>query len=86
MGKAPVQVEDSENVRHVRRRWVRRKAKASTETVYLIGSLTLEPVDAAGWIKLERGYWIIEPEAYMDGKTLFVRRVLQKRGTDCYDR
>jgi hypothetical protein len=28
--------------------------------VYLISSLTLEQLDAAGWIKLKRGYWVIE--------------------------
>src|SRR4030095_9066405 len=32
----------------------------TTETVYLISSLTLEELDALGWIKLKRGYWIIE--------------------------
>ena len=42
------------------RRRVRRKGKKSTETVYLISSLTLEQLDALGWIKLKRGYWIIE--------------------------
>src|SRR5437016_508473 len=35
-------------------RRVRRKAKKSTETVYLISSLTLEELDALGWIKLKR--------------------------------
>lgn len=39
---------------------VRRHGKKSTETVYLISSLTLEQLDAAGWIKLKRGYWVIE--------------------------
>ena len=39
---------------------VRRNGKKSTETVYLISSLTLEQLDAAGWIKLKRGYWVIE--------------------------
>ncbi len=42
------------------RRRVRRQGKKSTETVYLISSLTLEQLDALGWIKLKRGYWIIE--------------------------
>ncbi len=42
------------------RRRMRRKGKKSTETVYLISSLTLEELDALGWIKLKRGYWIIE--------------------------
>jgi hypothetical protein len=39
---------------------VRRQGKKSTETVYLISSLTLAQLDAAGWIKLKRGYWVIE--------------------------
>ncbi len=34
--------------------------KETTETVYLISSLTLEQLDALGWIKLKRGYWVIE--------------------------
>src|SRR5437879_10983147 len=42
------------------RRRVRRNGKPSTETVYLISSLTLEELDALGWIKLKRGYWVIE--------------------------
>ena len=42
------------------KRRVRRKAKKTTETVYLISSLTLEQLDALGWIKLKRGYWVIE--------------------------
>ena len=42
------------------RRRVRRKAKSSTETVYLISSLTLDQLNALGWIKLKRGYWVIE--------------------------
>ena len=42
------------------KRRVRRKANKSTETVYLISSLTLEQLDALGWIKLKRGYWVIE--------------------------
>ncbi len=41
-------------------RRVRRKGNKSTETVYLISSLTLEQLDALGWIKLKRGYWVIE--------------------------
>lgn len=28
--------------------------------VYLISSLTLEELDAAGFLKLKRGYWVIE--------------------------
>jgi hypothetical protein len=42
------------------RRRVRRKGKKTTEGVYLISSLTLEQLDALGWIKLKRGYWVIE--------------------------
>lgn len=42
------------------RRRVRRQGKQSTETVYLISSLTLEQLDALGWLKLKRGYWMIE--------------------------
>lgn len=41
-------------------RRVRRHGQKSTETVYLISSLTAEQLDAAGWIKLKRGYWVIE--------------------------
>jgi len=42
------------------RRRVRRHGNRTTEMVYLISSLTLEQLDAAGWIKLKRGYWVIE--------------------------
>lgn len=42
------------------RRRVRRNGKKSTETVYLITSLTLDELDASGWLKLKRGYWKIE--------------------------
>jgi hypothetical protein len=42
------------------KRRVRRHEQKSTETVYLISSLTLEQLDARGWLKLKRGYWIIE--------------------------
>jgi len=41
-------------------RRVRRGGKKTTEIIYLISSLTLEQLDAAGWIKLKRGYWVIE--------------------------
>ena len=41
-------------------RRVRRNGNKSTETVYLISSLTLERLDALGWIQLKRGYWVIE--------------------------
>lgn len=42
------------------RRRVRRRGKKTTETDYLITSLTLEQLKAQGWLKLKRGYWIIE--------------------------
>ena len=42
------------------RRRVRRKDKKSTEEVYLITSLTLDQLQALGWIQLKRGYWVIE--------------------------
>jgi len=42
------------------KRRVRRHDRKTTETVYLISSLTLEELDALGWIKLKRGYWVIE--------------------------
>ena len=42
------------------RRRVRRQGKKSTEIVYLISSLTPEELDAAGFLKLKRGYWVIE--------------------------
>ena len=43
-----------------RRRRVRRKGKKTTEIVYLISRLTLEELDASGFLKLKRGYWVIE--------------------------
>ena len=42
------------------RRRVRRNGQKTTEIVYLVGSLTLEKLDAAGLLKLKRGYWTIE--------------------------
>lgn len=42
------------------RRRIRRQGKKSTEIVYLISSLTLEELDAAGLLRLKRGYWVIE--------------------------
>jgi hypothetical protein len=42
------------------RRRVRRKGKKTTEIVYLISSLTLEELAAADFLKLKRGYWVIE--------------------------
>jgi hypothetical protein len=41
-------------------RRVRRKGKKTSEIVYLISSLTFAELDAAGWLKLKRDYWIIE--------------------------
>ena len=40
------------------RRRTRRQGKKTTETVYLISSLTLAELDAAGLLKLKRGYWV----------------------------
>ena len=42
------------------RRRVRRKGKKTNETVYLISSLTLDELDATGFLRLKRGYWVIE--------------------------
>ena len=42
------------------RQRVRRKGKKTTEIVYLISSLRLAELPAAGWLKLKRGYWVIE--------------------------
>jgi len=42
------------------RRRVWRHGQKSTEVVYLISSLSLEQLDAMGWLKLKRGYWVIE--------------------------
>lgn len=42
------------------KRRVRRNGKKTTETVYLISSLTLEALNALGWLKIKRGYWVIE--------------------------
>lgn len=46
------------------RRRVRRQGQTSTETVYLISSLTLEELDARGWLHLKRGYWVIESKLH----------------------
>jgi anti-sigma factor RsiW len=46
------------------RRRARRHGKASTETVYLISSLSLDELDARGWLRLKRGYWIIESKLH----------------------
>ncbi len=42
------------------RRRVRRQGKKTTEIVYLSSSLPLTDLDAAGFLKLKRGYWVIE--------------------------
>ena len=42
------------------RRGVRRKGHTTSETVYLIGSRTLEQLAATGLLQLKRGYWVIE--------------------------
>src|ERR1017187_9102429 len=42
------------------RRRVRRQGKKTTEIAYLISSLTLEEWDAVGFLKLKRGYWVIQ--------------------------
>jgi hypothetical protein len=46
------------------RRRVRRHGQKSTETVYLVSSLTLEQLDALGVLKLKRGYWVIESKLH----------------------
>jgi len=42
------------------RRRVRRKGKKTIELINLISSLTLEELDAASFLRLKRGYWVIE--------------------------
>ena len=42
------------------RRRVRRKGKQTIELINLISSLTLEELDAASFLRLKRGYWVIE--------------------------
>ena len=42
------------------KRRVRRHGKKTTEVVSLISSLTLEQLDALGFLKYKRGYWVIE--------------------------
>ena len=42
------------------RRRVRCHGRKTTETVYLISSLTLEQLDVLGWLHLKRNYWVIE--------------------------
>ena len=41
-------------------RRMRRQGQTTTETVYLISSRTLAQLDATGFLKLKRGYWVIE--------------------------
>ena len=41
-------------------RRIRRKNKVTTETVYLITRLTLDQMDARGFLKNKRLYWVIE--------------------------
>jgi hypothetical protein len=41
-------------------RRVRRHSHKSTETALLISSLAPEQLDAPSWLKLKRGYWVIE--------------------------
>ena len=36
------------------------QGKKTTPIAYLISSLTLEALDAVGFLKLKRGYWVIE--------------------------
>jgi hypothetical protein len=47
------------------RRRVRRQGKKTTEIAYLISSLTLEELDAAGLLRLKRGYWTIESRLHV---------------------
>ena len=42
------------------KRRVQRKGKKTTEIVCLVSSHTLDQLDAAGFLKLKRGYWVIE--------------------------
>ena len=42
------------------RQRVRRAGRKTTETGYLISSLTLAQLDALGWLRLKRNYWVIE--------------------------
>ena len=49
-----------------RRHRTRRKGKKTTEIVYLISSLTLEQLDAAGFLRLKRGCWVIESGLHHD--------------------
>jgi predicted transposase YbfD/YdcC len=55
----PVGFPGDQAIARLRRR-VRRKGRKSTEIVYLISRLTLEELDAADFLKLNRGYWVIE--------------------------
>ena len=53
-----------QTIARLRRRRVHRPGQKSTEIVYLISSLTLEQLDAAGFLKLKRGYWVIESKLH----------------------
>ena len=50
------------------RRRVRRHGQKSTETVYLISSLSLEQLDARGWLQLKRGSQLLTQEVYLCGE------------------
>ena len=39
---------------------VRRRGKWTEQVIYLISSLTLEPLRAGGLLRCKRGYWVIE--------------------------
>lgn len=39
---------------------VKRAGKWTRQVVFLISSLTLEQLAAAGWLQLKRNYWVIE--------------------------
>ena len=41
------------------RRRIRRKGSKTTDIVYLISGLTLQDLDAVGFLKLKQGYWVI---------------------------
>src|ERR1039457_6865297 len=55
----PVGFPGVQTIARLRRR-VRRNGKKTTEIAYLISSLTLEELDAVDFLKLKRGYWVIE--------------------------
>jgi hypothetical protein len=45
-------------------RRVRRHGRRTSETVYLISSLSLDQLDALGLLRLKRGYWVIESKLH----------------------